>query len=133
MVYPYYGRPADVPTIDGGDWLWIGLFVCSWSGAQAPCAIPLGDGLFMEIVNFFCALLFREIDPILAILRSVLQCGTIRPSEIGILTPYDAQKARIRFALNDSFVSIIAGPRLLATSLLRSGLCDTVAVHLYSG
>lgn len=44
-----------------------------------------------------------EIDPILAILRSVLQCGTIRPSEIGILTPYDAQKARIRFALNDSF------------------------------
>ncbi|OEH80360.1 putative ATP-dependent helicase [Cyclospora cayetanensis] len=45
----------------------------------------------------------REIDPILAILRSVLQCGTIRPSEIGILTPYDAQKARIRFALNDSF------------------------------
>ena len=48
---------------------------------------------------------FREIDPILAILRSVLQCGTIRPSEIGILTPYDAQKARIRFALNDSFVS----------------------------
>lgn len=44
-----------------------------------------------------------EIDPILAILRSVLQCGTIRPSEIGILTPYDAQKARIRFALNDAF------------------------------
>ncbi|CDJ52087.1 hypothetical protein EBH_0002750 [Eimeria brunetti] len=44
-----------------------------------------------------------EIDPILAILRSVLQCGTIRPSEIGILTPYDAQKARIRSALNDSF------------------------------
>ncbi|KAL8448584.1 hypothetical protein Emag_003899 [Eimeria magna] len=45
----------------------------------------------------------NEIDPILAILRSVLQCGTIRPAEIGILTPYDAQKARIRFALNDAF------------------------------
>ncbi|KAL8453752.1 hypothetical protein Emed_000693 [Eimeria media] len=45
----------------------------------------------------------KEIDPILAILRSVLQCGTIRPAEIGILTPYDAQKARIRFALNDAF------------------------------
>lgn len=62
---------------------------------------------FPANVSLWClsVLSLSEIDPILAILRSVLQCGTIRPSEIGILTPYDAQKARIRFALNDSFVS----------------------------
>lgn len=51
----------------------------------------------------------REIDPILAILRSVLQCGTIRPSQIGILTPYDAQKVRLRNAVNETFVSLTVG------------------------
>ncbi|XP_026191757.1 uncharacterized protein LOC34622030 [Cyclospora cayetanensis] len=68
------------------------------------CLIDISSGLAnMELSLGTSKYSLVEIDPILAILRSVLQCGTIRPSEIGILTPYDAQKARIRFALNDSF------------------------------
>ncbi|KAL8432870.1 hypothetical protein ACSSS7_004273 [Eimeria intestinalis] len=65
-----------------------------------------------------------EIDPILAILRSVLQCGTIRPAEIGILTPYDAQKARIRFALNDAFVRLNALSYSQLAALPEASICS---------
>ncbi|KFH08477.1 putative regulator of nonsense transcripts [Toxoplasma gondii MAS] len=50
----------------------------------------------------FCSC--REIDPIIAILQSVANEGSVLPSQIGVLTPYDAQKARLRKAINETFV-----------------------------
>ncbi|PFH32354.1 AAA family protein [Besnoitia besnoiti] len=44
-----------------------------------------------------------EIDPIVAILQSVANEGSVLPSQIGVLTPYDAQKARLRKAINETF------------------------------
>nr|CEL65285.1 TPA: ATP-dependent helicase, putative [Neospora caninum Liverpool] len=44
-----------------------------------------------------------EIDPIIAILQSVANEGSVLPSQIGVLTPYDAQKARLRKAINETF------------------------------
>lgn len=50
-------------------------------------------------------LFVREIEPLIAILRSVADAGGVQPSEVGVLTPYDAQKARLKKAINEEFVS----------------------------
>ena len=39
---------------------------------------------------------FREVDIVVHVLLQVLRFKAVKPSEIGIITPYDAQKRRIK-------------------------------------
>eukprot|EP00921_Rhytidocystis_pertsovi_P009173 GHVQ01014764.1.p1 GENE.GHVQ01014764.1~~GHVQ01014764.1.p1 ORF type:complete len:1556 (+),score=150.82 GHVQ01014764.1:209-4876(+) len=49
-----------------------------------------------------------EIPAVLAIIRSILESDGVPPKQIGVLTPYDAQKIRLRRAVQDSFPYEIA-------------------------
>ena len=42
----------------------------------------------------------REIQVVIEVLLQILKSGYIKLSDIGILTPYDAQKRRIRNEIN---------------------------------